>query len=164
MYEHSSPESAVWHALCCVSGLWSSAQERSFPCPAPSLQNRSAREFSSWWEKSGFPTEFWSWLIVLVVFCSAAGLGECFSRTRMFVCILSRTKSLIMEHVCGFTQEDSTVFPFVSFSPRLTCSRHCWEMSSRTWSFPEGSRKKRLGRECCTETSQWTDGEFWFWF
>lgn len=90
----------------------------------------------------------------LVVFCSAAGLGEWFSRTRMFVCILSRTKSPIMEHVCGFTQEDSSVFPFVSFSPRLTCSRHCWETSSRTWSFPEGSRKKRSGRECCTETSQ----------
>lgn len=34
-----------------------------------------------------------------VVLCSAAGLGKWFSRTRMFVCILSRTKSPIMEHV-----------------------------------------------------------------
>lgn len=59
----------VMCSVLCVSGLWSSVEERFFPCPAPSLLNQSARDFSSWWEKSGFSCWPWEVLVPLLDVC-----------------------------------------------------------------------------------------------
>lgn len=44
-------------------------------------------------------------------------------------------------------------------SCRVSCSRNCWEMSSRTWNFPGEFRGRRWARKCSTEILPWMDGE-----